>query len=312
MERVARELVRAIRGSQSQVAFSRRLGYASNIAADWESGRRSPTIEETLRAAGRRGIDVPAAFAAFHARTAGALDPEDVSKWLVAVRGSVTNREIAALTGFSEHRIGRWMRGASHPRLPQFLVLVDAITRRCSDLVAALVPIEQVPSLLAVHEARTRVRRLAFDLPWTTAILTQLGVVQPHPDPAPIVARSLGLETAEVQRVLRLLTDAGVVASTPDGLRVVAPLTVDTQATDADLQRVREHWSDVSRARLSAPLPVDRFAYNVFNVSFADLQRIHALQAATYHEIRAIVAASTPSETSALLLTHLLAWPLGE
>jgi transcriptional regulator with XRE-family HTH domain len=310
VEQTARELLRAIRGRMSQVAFSRLLGYASNIAADWESGRRSPTIEETLRAAARRRIDVPAAFATFHARSAPALDPARMSAWLVAVRGSASNREIADRTGWSEHRIGRWMRGASRPRLPQFLALVDALTHRCSDLVAALVPIAEVPSLAAVHGARARMRRLAFELPWTPAILTQVGVLQPHADPGPLVARSLGVDPDTVTLVLRLLEEAGVVAVLPEGMRVVSPLTVDTQASDDDLRALREHWSDVARNRLRAPLPTDRFAYNVFNVSLSDLERIHALQAATFHEIRAIVAASHPRETSALLLTHLLAWPI--
>jgi hypothetical protein len=54
-DRIARELMVALRGRRSQVAWSRRLGYRSNVAYAWESGRRSPTGAEMLRAAGRGG-----------------------------------------------------------------------------------------------------------------------------------------------------------------------------------------------------------------------------------------------------------------
>ena len=71
MERAAQEILRAIRGSVSQVAFSRMLGYRSNPVSDWEGGRRFPTAEETVRAAARRHIDVRGAFERFHPPVAG-------------------------------------------------------------------------------------------------------------------------------------------------------------------------------------------------------------------------------------------------
>ena len=309
----ARQLIRAIRGPLSQVAFSRALGYSTNTAADWEAGRRFPTIEETLRAAQRRRIDVVAAFAAFHATAIPHFDPADLSGWLSQMRGSTTNREIAARSGFSEHAIGRWLRGVSRARLPQFLALVEAITFRCSDLVAALVPIERVPSLAEVHRARTQTRRLAYEHPWVAAILPQLGVLQRagvRGDPADRIAQTVPLAPGEIRRIIDLLVDAGIVARDRRGVRVVRPLTVDARASQRDRSRLRAHWAEVSRRRLERPGPDDQFAYNVFNVSHRDLERIDALMAATYREIRAIIA-SSEAQTTAVLVTHLFPLALG-
>jgi transcriptional regulator with XRE-family HTH domain len=47
---LARQFLRAVRGRRSQVAFARRLGYASNVAAEWESGRREPSAADALSA----------------------------------------------------------------------------------------------------------------------------------------------------------------------------------------------------------------------------------------------------------------------
>ncbi|MEZ4237897.1 MAG: DUF4423 domain-containing protein [Myxococcota bacterium] len=310
----ARELLRALRGRISQVALSRALGYSTNVAADWEAGRRFPTAEEALRVAHVRRIDVPAAFAAFHPPVAAAFDPEHLSAWLAALRGSATNRELAAASGLSEHAVGRFLRGVAQCRLPQFLALVEAVTGRCSDLVAALVPIEQVPSLVDVHRARSRTRRLVYERPWTAAILPQLGVLHHagfRGDPVGPVARSLGLPEAEVREVVDVLVEAGVAAR--DGLRVriVRPLTVDARATAHDRAALRAHWLAVSRDRVLAPQRRDRFAHNVFNVSRADLDRIGDRLQATFREIRAIVAASTQPEVTAVYLSHLYPLPVG-
>jgi transcriptional regulator with XRE-family HTH domain len=305
----AQQMLRAIRGSMSQVAFSRLLGYRTNTAADWEAGRRSPTVHEALRAAERRRIPTREAFSSFAPRSAARFDPGALGPWLDHLRGSTTNRRLAERTGLSEHRIGRWMRGVAEPRLPEFLQLVEAITSRCSDLVAALVPIESVPSLRATHEARTRVRRLVFERPWTAAILTQMGVLQPHRAPAPPIALSLGLPLVQVEEILVLLQEAGVIAATEQGLRVVAPLTVDAGPTREDLRGLREHWSRVSHERLCVAQPEDRFTYNVFNVSRQDLLRIIEIQAAAHRQIREIVGASQPPELTALFVTHLFGWP---
>lgn len=63
---IARELVRAVRGHRSQIAFSRLIGYASNVVASWESGRRFPTAAEFFRAAERAGLAVRGALARFY------------------------------------------------------------------------------------------------------------------------------------------------------------------------------------------------------------------------------------------------------
>jgi len=45
---LSRELVRQLRGSQSQPAFSKALGFTSNVVYTWESGRRYPVLCQDL------------------------------------------------------------------------------------------------------------------------------------------------------------------------------------------------------------------------------------------------------------------------
>ena len=66
-EIASRQLIRAVRGKRSQVAFSRRLGYRGNVAASWEGGHRAPTAEALVDAMRALSLDVDGGFARFHA-----------------------------------------------------------------------------------------------------------------------------------------------------------------------------------------------------------------------------------------------------
>ena len=45
------EVVRVLRGSQSQQVLSRRLGYSSNVVYYWEKGKRTPTLNTVMEMA---------------------------------------------------------------------------------------------------------------------------------------------------------------------------------------------------------------------------------------------------------------------
>src|SRR5687767_8936747 len=116
-DQVARELLRALRGKRSQVMFSRRLGYRTNVAYSWESGRRWPTAAVALGAANRAKVDVPAAVRGFF-RSAPPwlerLDPassEGVAALLRDLRGQTPILDLARRSGRSRYAVARWLSG---------------------------------------------------------------------------------------------------------------------------------------------------------------------------------------------------------
>jgi transcriptional regulator with XRE-family HTH domain len=309
MERMARELLRALRGQRSQVAFARRLGYKANPVADWEAGRRFPTALEMLRAYEKVTGDVVDALARFHPSTPSRLTDGtlDVASWLSALRGSASAQDIAARAKLSRHQVSRWLRGQTQPRLPDFLRVLDAITGRATDLVAELVPIDRVPSAVRDWQRRQAARSLAHEEPWTEAILR---VIESRPyrglsaHSTEFVADALDLSLDTVQRCVDKLDAAGIIAQRGGRYEPVQALTVDTRA----IGKLREHWAGVAAERVRAPRSDDIFSYNVLSASRADIDRIDALLRATFREIRMIVANTSEDEVAALVNLQLVRW----
>jgi transcriptional regulator with XRE-family HTH domain len=310
-ELAACELLRAVRGRRSQLAFARKLGFRGNPIPDWESGRRAPTAERALEACHSVGIDVVAAFGRFHVAPAGnLLQRGGLARWLEQVRGATSVSDLAKRSGYSRHQVARWLGNQARPRLPEFLQLVDAITGRISDLIAELVPIEQVPCLLELHTRRDAARRLAYEEPWTEAILRvlEIGEYRALPEHTPgFISAYLGVDPEIETRCLDKLLDAGVIRRDGARYRTVGSLTVDTRSVSV----LKAHWTQCALERVERPERDDLFSYNVFSASEADLLRIRELLRATYREIRALVAVTPADERVALINIQFVQWPRG-
>ncbi len=312
---IARELLLALRGKRSQVQWSRRLGYKSNVAYAWESGRRWPTAAETLRACERTGIDVRGALIRFYGREPEWLTgvepatPQGVAQLLDDLRGQATITELAARADVGRYSVSRWLSGGTQPRLPDFLRMVDATSVRLVDLLATLVDPASLPSILPLWEAMEARRRGAFEVPWTQAMLCaiDLEAYQALPRHADgWLAALLGITVEEEQRCLDHLRTTGEIVW--DGARWAAgaELAVDTRRYPEIGRWLKAHWSEVAARRVQAGAP-GQFSYNVFTVSKADFERIRELHLQYFHALRAIVRASSPDEVVAIANVQLFA-----
>ncbi len=314
----SQQLIRQLRGKRSQLALSKRLGYKGNPVRGWEAGRRYPTALGTLLLAKKVGVDVEAGFRRFHTASelhlVGELaeDNQSLADWLMSLKGSVTVAELARRSGRSRYAIGRWLFGETKPRLPEFLELVDAITGRGSALVAELVDLKAIPALLAIHNKHQAARDLAFEEPWTEAIMrvleTQEYAQLPSYQPGWLSARLQISEETETRCVKRMV-EAGIVAIRRGKLVRGANLAIDTGRDPQKVLALKRHWASVGVQRLEEePRDLDLFAYNAISLSREDLAKIRILLQHSYREIRSIVAATKREEVAALVQIQLINW----
>lgn len=312
MELASRQFMRAVRGKRSQKAFSRRLGYRGNPVADWESGRRFPTAVKALSACKIVGIDVYSSFASFHPPAVTSLGKNlDIACWLDELRGTTPLSQLAERARCSRFAVSRFLKGQAQPRLPIFFRLVEAITGRVSDLVAQLVPIELVPSLEPQYIKRKLSRNLAYEEPWTEAILRvmetpayrALSFHQPG-----WIGKQLRIDLQTEQRCLEKLEAAGVIEMQNGCYRDIGSLTVETHIASEAIRRLKAHWTQTALQRIENPTDSDLFSYNVFSVAEDDLEKIRELMRLTFREIRSIVANTHSTEAVALINLQLLKW----
>ena len=312
VEKVAQQLIRALRAHRSQVQLSRRLGYGSNVVYTWESGRRWPTGAEALRAAHRTGVDVEAALESFFGAPPAwlsgveAWSPEGVAELLVDLKGDASVTDLAARAGLGRSRVSRWLSGRTEPRLPDFLRLVEAASARLVDLVVALVGPDAVPEIAPLWARMEARRRGAGEFPWTQALVRALELDDYRALPAHEpgwLARRLGISEEEEARCVAFLRETGQV--TWDGRRyAVDALAVDTSRTPEVGPRLKAHWARVAAERVESGAP-GQFSYNVCTVSRADFERIREAHLAYFRAMRSIVAASEPGEVVAVVNVQL-------
>jgi transcriptional regulator with XRE-family HTH domain len=317
-DRIAAELLRALRGKRSQEAFARRLGVRSHAIYTWESARNFPTAARALRAASRSGVDVGGAVERFYRRAPAWLEetdlttPAGVARLLDDLRGASSIVAVARAVGCSRFAVARWLKGEAQPRLPEFLRLIEGTSLRLLDFLACLVDPETLPSIAAAYRDLEATRRAAYDAPWSHAVLRALElrdyrVLRAH-EPGWLAAR-LGLPLEEEARSLDLLLRSGQVVREAGGLYAPARVsTVDTRRDPEAARRLRVFWSRAATERIERAGERQQIAaaYNLFGVSRADLQRLRELQRAYFRQMRAIIAESEPVETVVLANMQLI------
>lgn len=313
-EKLSSQLVRALRGRRSQAALSRWLRFDSNVVCSWESGRRWPTASKWLWVCRRVGVEPAAALERFYRARPTWLDEVDpasrqgVARLLSDLKGAAKMGEVARRAGISRFAMARYLKGQAEPRLPEFLRVVDALSLRLLDFVAAFVDPAQLASVRGRWTELEATRQAAYELPWSHAVLrllettayAELGGLGPG-----WLAERLQLSEAEVTACLEVLTAAGEIEAREGRYQVRESRTVDTQRDPEHGQRLKHWWARVALERLAHQSP-GRFSYNLFTVSQADYERLEALQLAYFRELRSIVARSSPPERVALVNLQLL------
>jgi len=306
-ERIAREFLVALRGKRSQVQWSRRLGYRSNVAYAWESGRRSPTAAELFRACGRAGKPPTEMLRAFFGREPAWLDEVDLTEaegvavFLQALRGSSAIGELAAAVGASRYAVSRWLTGKTQPRAPDFFRMIQATSVRLLDFLSTAIDPAALPSIAVRWGQLEARRRGAGQHPWTQAIMRAFEVdayVQLPQHRYGWLTEFLSLPDGVEETAVGFLVDTGQVAWTGTHYRSNT-VNVDTRAIPEVSRALKGHWSRVASERVVAGAP-GQFSYNVFAVSAADFERIRELHLGYFRAMRAIVAESEPCEVVAV------------
>jgi transcriptional regulator with XRE-family HTH domain len=307
-------LIARLRGSMSQERLSRRLGYGSNVLYLWERQRRLPSvgvffrIAELRRHPWRDGLVRFLGPSAAPAVTDGALVP-----WLLRwMCGDQSKLEIARLTSFDRSTLARWLSGKTEPRLPDFLELLDKTTLRLLDFVALFVDPAELESTREAYEVSSNRQKLAYDLPWSNAVLHALELSAYRRLPrhrAQVLAEHLGLSVTDIEAHLARLSEARLIEKHAGLWREVRVLSLDTRADFERNRALKEHWTAVAAERLARlePHHSSLFSYNVFPIAHAELELLRALHLEYYQRVRQIVANASGADHVVVMNAQLFA-----
>jgi transcriptional regulator with XRE-family HTH domain len=310
---IAAEFLRALRGKRSQTAFSRRLGYKSNVAYLWEHQRNFPTAAKVMWAAGRIGIDVKAAIKSFYraepdwlART-DLSTSEGIAALLADLKGNLRLLELAERSGRNRYAIARWLNGGSNPNLAELFMLIESSSLRLVDFIEQFVNPRDLPSVREKWQQLRVARGLAYDAPWTQAVLRALELesyVALPKHKLGWIAKRVGISREEEQRCLALLLKSGQIFWQDQRWAVREVMTLDTRTNPNKAQKLRAWWAREAIRRNEAGSR--GLVYNLFSVSKKDLEKLRELQKAYMNQVRSIVAESKPVDHVVLAVGALI------
>ncbi|GAB5544899.1 MAG: helix-turn-helix transcriptional regulator [Sandaracinaceae bacterium] len=294
-ERLASELLRALRGKRSQVAFSRRLGFKSNVAYAWESGRRFPTAAEAMHAAVRCGHTLDVALLRYRQIHLGGRplpdleDPDDVAAFMRLLSGSAQTAELARRCGKNRHAVARWLSGETRVRLPDFLRFLQAVNRSALTFIDGFVSPATLPSAREQWARVQAMGSLLFDRPETLLVFVALGLATYRELPrhrAGWLAAQLGLTLPQERAALSALRDAGVIAWTGRRWRIDDASELDTRRYPQVVLDIKRFFAELGAQRIGAR--GEAFNYVLLSVEEHELEELLDMQRELIGRIRAL------------------------
>jgi hypothetical protein len=239
----------------------------------------------------------------------------DTAAFLRSLSGASPLRVVARAAGADRTTVARWLRGDTEPRLPQLLAFIDAMTHRLVEFVGLFVEPAALPSLRELSLELAAQRRIAYELPWSHAVLRalELDAYRRSSSPSPaLIARAIGVGVDEAERLIDALRAARLIRRQKGRWVPSQVLTVDTRADPERDRRLKEHWAEVGLDRLRRRSERGKalHSYNLFAVSRADFVRLRELHIEYYERVRRIIAQSSLAERVVLLNQQLV--PLDE
>lgn len=314
-ENMAKELVRAARGRRSQLEFSRRLGYRSNIARRWEGAECWPTASDFLLAYSRLRPALPQVYAKFFQRAPDWLEPKQpfgpaaIAAFLRQLKGKTPIGVLAQRTGHHRYGIGRWLRGTAQPKLPELLSFIEAASRRALDFVALIVDPKDLPTFGVEWKKLQSARHAAYESPWSHAVLRALELEAYAKVPASKtvawLAERLSAPEPAIEAGIQALSASGQIQNQRGKWLVDRVQAIDTGADPARSRELKATWARVATERLAAGGP-GNFGYSLFGVSRKDLARLRELHLDYVRAMQNLIAESQPSECVGLYCAQLL------
>jgi len=185
--------------------------------------------------------------------------------------------------------------------------MVEACSGLLVDYLSVLFDPADLPSLAPDWDALEASRMLAYERPWSHAILRvlELDAYQAHEHPDEWIAHRLGIEPQEVADCLALLERARLVKHRKGRWVLEQVRMVDTGPDRQAAMRLKQ-WSLQLAAERLASNGMGAFGQNLFSVSRVDMKRLEEMQATLFREMRRLIASSQPSECVGLFNYQLL------
>lgn len=146
--KIATEVIRALRGTYTQMHLSQRLGYTTNQVYRWESGSRSISWNDFVRLCEATQAPLSRAIKI----TGYTKKPSDTLSLLKHLRAQKSISELSHSTKLSQHTLANWYGSKSTPHLSHFLLFFDKHLNMLTDILEFLVNLDELKTLHQIHK----------------------------------------------------------------------------------------------------------------------------------------------------------------
>lgn len=214
------QILKAMRGTRSQIQISRALGYKHNQVYRWESNRTKITWRDFVRFT--KICEAPLAEA-LEKLLLFTGTPYRYDKLILQLAGNTNRAALASQLGCSAYMLSRWMNRRTEPSLENILKMIQVCSNALFETLDVVVGCDLIPLIKEESRLRRLERQLYFENPAAAAVVRCLELEEysrQHVHEEGYVAKKLGISLADEKFLIHKLKECGAIVSIKSKLSV--------------------------------------------------------------------------------------------
>jgi len=229
--------------------------------------------------------------------------PEYAAELLRLYKGTHTITTITKLTGLKRLQISRILSGTTQPRLPRFLLLLDALSGRVDEFIGSWVDLDLTPALKQRLAVLTSWRHITYAMPITEGIVACIeskAYQDLHEPTDQWLAHRLGIQESDLQASLAAMTEAHLIREGKTRWEPLPNRSIDTVGSKEGASRVKRYWAQKAAERIENE-PGAKGAYLVFCSSEQSVEAIQQIYRKAWTDARTILRNDSGNDRVILL-----------
>lgn len=216
-ENIGIELMKALRGEETQMSVSHALGFSFNQVAKWESGEKNILLSDFFKLAAHKNIKPSQILKNIFFEYSD--DFYQASNLIEELQGSMSMADFTQKINENRLKVARWLNAEVEISLSIFLKILYKVRNSADLFVAEVVPIDQVPSIEPYFKNAMALTNRISEKSWVSLFMQMLTHPScPQADKVPQYFADLSkINLSEIESVINQMKEVGILVANDKG-----------------------------------------------------------------------------------------------
>lgn len=216
-QKISIEFLKALRGDESQIRLSEKIGYSFNQVSKWESEEKKILLKDLFDVAQAKNINISDILKSFFMTPP--FIKEKSHQLLADLQGAMSVQEFADHIFENRNKVMRWLNGEVDIPLGTFFQILYKVRNNLDELISSFTSIDNIKVAADFFHAKRELIETITEKPYVIMLIHLLALSDcpRHDKVANYLSLKMKISVDEIEQILSDMTQAGILTINSEG-----------------------------------------------------------------------------------------------